>query len=113
MAGREVKGIVITPPMALMIVLAIFSAVGAVYWRLSDKLDVVRETQITRNSSDDVENRWAKAELHRIENQGKINYELYRQSGESYRQIIGFLQGRSGQKLNLPTELPLAPPMQQ
>lgn len=37
-AGRAVKGIVITPTMGLTIVLAIATMMGGLYWRMSDQI---------------------------------------------------------------------------
>lgn len=37
-AGREVKGLVVTPTMGLTIVLAIATMMGGLYWRTSDQI---------------------------------------------------------------------------
>jgi hypothetical protein len=43
-AGREVKGIVLTPTMTLTLVLAIASGCGMVYWRMSDRMDAYQKS---------------------------------------------------------------------
>lgn len=108
-AGREVKGIVLTPVMALTLFLAMFGVTGTVYWRLSDKLQETHDLLIQKNAADTVDQQWTKSEIKRVETQTKINAELYRQAGESYKQIIGFLAGRNGQKLDVPSSLPDPP----
>lgn len=38
MAGREVKGFVVSPTIAAVLLGAMISAVGVVYWRMSDRV---------------------------------------------------------------------------
>lgn len=43
MAGREVKGLVITPTMGLTIFLALGTVIGGMYWRMNDVIQTDRQ----------------------------------------------------------------------
>lgn len=80
------------------------------YWRLSDKIDALTIDKARSDGALEVSEQWRNSELRRIDNQNKINYELYRQALENDKQILGFIQGRQGKLLLEISEPP--PPAQ-
>lgn len=113
MADKTIeRGIVVTPSMALTIILFVVASFTATIKILGDKIDGSREQQIAKTAEDKVNFEWMRSELRRVDNQNKINYELYRQSGESYKQILGYVQGQRGARLMLPEVAPAQPPPQ-
>jgi hypothetical protein len=111
MADKTIdKGFVVTPAMAVTLLIFWLGSVGGVYWRMSDKVDNLTNTITAQMAADKVEKEWARAEVRRVDNQNKINYELYRQVGETQKQILGYVQGQRGVKLQLETREPEAPP---
>ena len=113
MADKTIeRGIVVTPSMALTIILFVVASFTATIKILGDKIDTSREQQISKAAEDKVNFEWMRSELRRVDNQNKINYELYRQSGENYKQILGYVQGRNGARLMLPETAAQPPPSQ-
>lgn len=111
MADKTIeKGFVVTPAMALVIILAFIGSNGATYLRMADKMDTLSSAVVAQQSADKVEKEWARSEIRRVDNQNKINYELYRQQGENYKQVLGYMQGQRGLKLQLETREPEPPP---
>ena len=103
MADKTIeRGFVITPSMALVIIMAFIGSLGGTVKILGDKIDTNREQQVAKAAEDKVNFEWMRSELRRVDNQNKINYELYRQQGENYKQILGYVQGRNGARLMLP-----------
>jgi len=72
-AGREVKGIVLTPTMTLTLVLAIASGCGVVYWRMSDRMDAYQKSN---DSNHDLLIRLDQRLLDQKEQQKKDDEEL-------------------------------------
>lgn len=111
MADKTIeKGFVVTPAMAMTILLFYLGSIGGVYWRMSDKIDRLTDATTAQMAADKVEKEWARAEIRRVDTQNKINYELYRQQGENYKQVLGYLQGQRGMRLQLETREPEQPP---
>lgn len=110
--ANESAGIVVTPAMLLVIILAFVGSLGTTIKILGDKIDANREATIAKAAEDKVNFEWMRSELRRVDNQNKINYELYRQQGENYKQILGYVQGRSGVRLVLPEVSAPQPPPQ-
>lgn len=104
-------GINVTPAMLLVIILAFVGSLGTTIKILGDKIDANREATIAKTAKDEVNFEWMRSELRRVDQQNKINYELYRQQGENYKQILGYVQGRNGARLVLPeVAAPQQPP---
>lgn len=101
-------------PKTLLQIVVVFTLTSLLvlvtYWRLSDKIDALTIDKARSDGALEVSEQWRNSELRRIDNQNKINYELYRQALENDKQILGFIQGRQGKLLLEISEPP--PPAQ-
>lgn len=102
MADKEIKrGIVLETGHIITLIVFMLAGYGGTIAVITSKIDAHREAQVAKEARDEIREQWTQSEMREIKNQGKINAEYYRQALENDKQILGYVQGSRGQRLDV------------